>query len=32
LHVGERVVSAGVVQLAEALRGLEAAAPKAETP
>jgi len=32
LRAGERVVSAGVVQLAEAIRGLEAAAPKAETP
>ena len=32
LRAGERVVCAGVVQLAEALRGLEAAAPKAETP
>ncbi len=32
LHVGKRVVNAGVVQLAEALRGLESAAAKAETP
>ena len=32
LRAGERVVRAGVVQLAEAIRGLEAAAPKAETP
>jgi len=32
LRAGERVVSAGVVQLAEALRELEAAAPKAATP
>ena len=32
LRAGERVVRAGVVQLAEALRELEAAAPKAETP
>ena len=32
LRAGERVVSAGVVQLAEAIRDLEAAAPKAETP
>jgi cobalt-zinc-cadmium efflux system membrane fusion protein len=32
LRAGEHVVSAGVVQLAEAIRGLEAAASKAETP
>ena len=32
LRPGERVVSVGVVQLAEAIRGLEAAAAKAETP
>jgi cobalt-zinc-cadmium efflux system membrane fusion protein len=32
LRAGEQVVRAGVVQLAEALRGLEAAAPKAEAP
>jgi cobalt-zinc-cadmium efflux system membrane fusion protein len=32
LRAGERVVRAGVVQLAEAMRGLEAAAPRAEAP
>jgi cobalt-zinc-cadmium efflux system membrane fusion protein len=32
LRAGERVVSAGVVQLTEAIRGLEAAATKTETP
>jgi len=32
LRAGERVVRAGVVQLAEAMRGLEAAAPKVDMP
>jgi cobalt-zinc-cadmium efflux system membrane fusion protein len=32
LHVGEQVVRAGVAQLSEALRGLESAATKTETP
>jgi len=32
LRIGERVVRAGVVQMAEAMRGLEAAVPRAEAP